>query len=230
MDYVIFFCGLKGQIDDVAAERLAGCWDAEPLYYLHTNWKEAVTAVSRMEADESYAVCGFSRGAATDVMGGFLGRVRARRLRLPQFIMTVGLYGGTRRYRDPHFECINFLDSSGQRHVGEHNAWNLGARVAASCRASTGQSTRPGAFRGWAPGSPRILTRPLAAVGLMGSRPMRGAIPLAQPASAQIDATAKRSPSAALNAEVEEDPAGQFFDPAAPLGAGLFKAGLTLGR
>jgi hypothetical protein len=53
---------------------------------------------------------------------------------LPASLMTVGLYGPTGggftpRYADPHFECINFLDSSGQRHVGEHNAVNLGAHV-----------------------------------------------------------------------------------------------------
>ena len=60
--------------------------------------------------------------------------IRRRNLRLPEDLMTVGLYGPvgggfTPRYADPHFECVNFLDSSGQRHVGEHNAVNLGAHV-----------------------------------------------------------------------------------------------------
>lgn len=56
--------------------------------------------------------------------------VRARKLALPVDIMTVGLYGLTHRYVDPDYECINFLDSSGQQHVGEHNSYNLGKNVA----------------------------------------------------------------------------------------------------
>jgi hypothetical protein len=60
--------------------------------------------------------------------------VRKHRYRLPEDLMTVGLYGPvgggfTARYVDPHFECINYLDESGQHHVGEHNAVNLGAHV-----------------------------------------------------------------------------------------------------
>jgi hypothetical protein len=62
-------------------------------------------------------------------MGGFMREVRGHNRRLPEDLMTVGLYGGTPRYEDVHFACINYLDSSGQEHDGEHDCVNLGAHV-----------------------------------------------------------------------------------------------------
>jgi hypothetical protein len=131
--YIIFFRGLNGLIDDSAAERLAKNRGCEAVFFPYANWLGAAEHVSE-NPDVPYHVVGFSRGAAPDIMGGFMATVRKHRYRLPEDLMTVGLYGpigggSTARYVDPHFECINFLDESGQHHVGEHNAVNLGAHV-----------------------------------------------------------------------------------------------------
>ena len=131
--YIIFFRGLDGLIDVAAAERLARNRGCEAVFYRHDRWRAAVAYVAA-RPDEPYHVVGFSRGAAPDVMGGFMAEVRGKKLRLPADLMTVGLYGPvgggfTHRYVDPHFECINYLDSSGQRHDGEHDCVNLGAHV-----------------------------------------------------------------------------------------------------
>jgi hypothetical protein len=131
--YIIFFRGLNGLIDDSAAERLAKNRGCEAVFFPYANWLGAAEHVSE-NPDVPYHVVGFSRGAAPDIMGGFMATVRKHRYRLPEDLMTVGLYspmggGFTPRYIDPHFECINYLDESGQRHVGEHNAVDLGAHV-----------------------------------------------------------------------------------------------------
>jgi hypothetical protein len=130
---IIFFRGLDGLIDVAAAERLAKNRGAAAVFYHYGDWSEAVAHVAA-NPGMPYHIVGFSRGAAPDVMGGFMKDIRRRNLRLPKDLMTVGLYGPigggfTPRYADPHFECINFIDSSGQRHAGEHNAVNLGAHV-----------------------------------------------------------------------------------------------------
>jgi hypothetical protein len=131
--YIIFFRGLDGLIDVAAAERLARNRGCEAVFYRYDRWRAAVAYVAA-RPDEPYHVVGFSRGAALDVMGGFMAEVRGQKLRLPADLMTVGLYGPvgggfTHRYVDPHFECINYLDSSGQRHDGEHDCVNLGTHV-----------------------------------------------------------------------------------------------------
>ncbi len=126
--YVIFFRGLDGLIDEAAARRLAKNRGGAAVFYHYGDWREAAGHVAA-NPDAPNHVVGFSRGAAPDVMGGFMREVRKRGLRLPEDLMTVGLYGGTRRYKDPHFECINYLDSSGQAHDGEHDCVNLGAHV-----------------------------------------------------------------------------------------------------
>lgn len=125
--YVIFFSGLRKLIDRPAAQRLAASRGAEAVFFTYERWSSAANYVSRHDA--RYHVVGFSRGGAPDVMGGFMRRIRANGWRLPDDIITVGLYSGTRRYADPHYECINFLDCSGRKHVGEHNAYDLGAEV-----------------------------------------------------------------------------------------------------
>jgi hypothetical protein len=129
----IFFRGLDGLIDISAAERLAKNRGCAAVFYHYGDWPDAVRHVTA-KPDTPYHVVGFSRGAAPDVIGGFMAAVRKHKARLPEDIMTVGLFGPigggiTPRYVDPHFECINYLDESGQRHVGEHNAVNLGAHV-----------------------------------------------------------------------------------------------------
>ncbi|MBV9971336.1 MAG: hypothetical protein JO228_15240, partial [Xanthobacteraceae bacterium] len=126
--YVIFFRGLAGLIDEAAAARLAKNRGSTAVFYRYDDWREAVQHVAA-HPEAPYHVVGFSRGAAPDVMGGFMREARKRGLRLPEDLMTVGLYGGTRRYADPHFACVNFLDSSGRQHVGERNAVDLGAHV-----------------------------------------------------------------------------------------------------
>jgi D-alanyl-D-alanine carboxypeptidase len=131
--YVIFFRGLDGLIDESAAERLAKNRGCDAVFFRYSDWSAAAVRAGGYP-DTPYHVVGFSRGAAPDIMGGFMAAVRKHNWRLPEDLMTVGLYGPTgagftTRYADPHFECINFLDSSGQRHVGEHNAVNLGAHV-----------------------------------------------------------------------------------------------------
>jgi hypothetical protein len=126
--YIIFFRGLDGAIDVVAAERLAKNRGATAVFYHYGDWREAAAHVAA-NPGAAYHVVGFSRGAAPDIMGGLMREVRRRGLRQPEDLMTVGLYHGTPRYRDPHFECINYLDASGQAHAGEHNCVNLGAHV-----------------------------------------------------------------------------------------------------
>ena len=131
--YIIFFRGLDGLIDQGAAERLANNRGCAAVFYRYAEWPAAAQHVGA-NPDAPYHVVGFSRGAAPDVIGGFMSAVRRHEWRLPEDLMTVGLYGPiggglTPRYIDPHFECINYLDESGQRHVGEHNAVNLGAHV-----------------------------------------------------------------------------------------------------
>jgi hypothetical protein len=133
--YVIFFRGLDGLINESAAERLAKNRGCEARFYRYDNWALAADFVIAHRETPFYHVVGFSRGAAPGVMGGFMARIRAHKgCLLPDSLMTVGLYGPvgggfTPRYVDRHFECINYLDESGQRHVGEHNAVNLGAHV-----------------------------------------------------------------------------------------------------
>lgn len=135
MSYVIFFRGLNNLIDEDGARQLAKNRGCEALFYSYQDSRMAAIHVVQNKSDTPYHVVGFSRGAAPDVMGGFMNIVRLRKdTRLPEDIMTVGLYGPkgqgfTPRYVDNHYECINFLDSSGQKHVGEHNAVNLGADV-----------------------------------------------------------------------------------------------------
>jgi hypothetical protein len=132
---IIFFRGLDGLMDVSAAERVAKNRGCEARLYHYGDWAAAADYVIAHPKMPFYHVVGFSRGAAPDVMGGFMKRIREHKgALLPASLMTVGLYGPTGggftpRYADPHFECINFLDSSGQRHVGEHNAMNLGAHV-----------------------------------------------------------------------------------------------------
>jgi hypothetical protein len=131
--YAIFFRGLDGLIDQDAAVRLAKNRGCDAVFYHYLDWQTAARDVG-VKLAVPYHVVGFSRGAAPDIMGGLMSAVRKHNWRLPEDIMTVGLYGPigagfTPRYADPHFECINFLDSSGQRHAGEHNAVNLGAHV-----------------------------------------------------------------------------------------------------
>jgi hypothetical protein len=128
---IIFFRGLDGLIDESAAERLAKNRGCEAAFYHYNEWADAAADVGAGDV-VPYHVVGFSRGAAPDVIGGFMREVRRRNLRLPEGLMTVGLYGGTPRYRDPLFECVNYLDSSGQQHVAEHDDVhyvNLGADV-----------------------------------------------------------------------------------------------------
>jgi hypothetical protein len=98
------------------------------MFFPYRQWPKAVDR-PRTNRDTPYHLVGFSRGAAPDIMGGFMKAVRRAGLRLPEDLMTVGLFGGTHRYVDPDYECINFLDSSGQPHDGEHNSFNLGASV-----------------------------------------------------------------------------------------------------
>lgn len=130
--YIIFFRGLNGLIDETAAKQLASNRGCEAVFYPYSEWFEAAAKV--VGNDTSYHVVGFSRGAAPDIMGGFMKRIRSLKARLPEDLMTVGLYGPkgggfTQRYMDNQYDCINFLDSSGQRHAGEHNSVNLGANV-----------------------------------------------------------------------------------------------------
>jgi hypothetical protein len=126
--YTIFFRGLDGLIDQPAAERLAKNRDCVAVFYHYGDWSDAVARVAA-NPDTPYHVVGFSRGAAPDIMGGFMAAVRKHEYRLPEDLMTIGLYGGTPRYRNPVYECINYLDESGQAHVGQHNCVNLGAHV-----------------------------------------------------------------------------------------------------
>jgi hypothetical protein len=126
--YVIFFRGLDGLIDAAGAERLAKHRGATACFYHYGDWREAAQRVAA-NSKTPYHVVGFSRGAAPDIMGGFMREVRGHNRLLPEDLMTVGLYGGTPRYKDAHFACINYLDSSGQEHDGEHDCVNLGAHV-----------------------------------------------------------------------------------------------------
>jgi D-alanyl-D-alanine carboxypeptidase len=126
--YIIFFRGLAALIDESAAERLAQNRGCAAVFYPYPEWPMAARRVGA-NPDAPYHVVGFSRGAAGDVMGGFMSAVRRHGSRLPEDLMTVGLYHGTPRYKDPVYECINYLDSSGQTHAGEHDCVNLGARV-----------------------------------------------------------------------------------------------------
>jgi D-alanyl-D-alanine carboxypeptidase len=126
--YIIFFRGLAALIDESAAERLAQNRGCAAVFYPYPEWPMAARHVGA-NPDAPYHVVGFSRGAAGDVMGGFMSAVRRHGSRPPEDLMTVGLYHGTPRYKDPDYECINYLDSSGQTHVGEHDCVNLGGRV-----------------------------------------------------------------------------------------------------
>ena len=126
--YVIFFEGLNQRIDKDPARRLAKNRGCVAIFFPYRQWRKAVD-LPHTNPDIPYHVVGFSRGAAPDIMGGFMTAVRHAGYRLPEDLMTVGLFGGTHRYVDADYECINFLDSSGQSHDGEHNAFNLGANV-----------------------------------------------------------------------------------------------------
>ncbi len=126
--YIIFFRGLEGLIDQSEAERLAKNRGCAAMFYRYAEWPAAAQHVGA-NPDAAYHVVGFSRGAAPDIMGGFMSAVRRHGWRLPEDLMTVGLYHGTPRYKDPEYECINYLDSSGQPHASEHDCVNLGAHV-----------------------------------------------------------------------------------------------------
>lgn len=128
--YVIFFKGLNGLIDKDSAERLAKNRGCEAVFFDYEDWTKAAAYVAS-HPNVDYHVVGFSRGAASDVMGGLMSTVRKHNLQLPIDLMTIGLFTGTHRYVDPTYECINYLDSSS--HPGhtsaEHNAVDLGVNV-----------------------------------------------------------------------------------------------------
>jgi hypothetical protein len=69
--YTIFFRGLDGLIDQPAAERLAKNRDCVAVFYHYGDWSDAVARVAA-NPDTPYHVVGFSRGAAPDIMGGFM--------------------------------------------------------------------------------------------------------------------------------------------------------------
>jgi D-alanyl-D-alanine carboxypeptidase len=135
--YIIFFRGLDGLIDESAAKRLASNRGCEAIFFSFGNWNDAALHVKK-NPDTPYHIVGFSRGASPATLASFMATVRQYGYRLPEDIMTVGLYGPiggtgiTPRYRDPVLECVNFLDESGQAHLREHDPVhyrNLGAHV-----------------------------------------------------------------------------------------------------
>lgn len=126
--YLIAFAGINGAIDSASAAKRAAAQGRTLRIFGYHSTTGAVAFLRRAD-NPQHGVLGFSAGASGQVLAGYVAGLARAGLRPPADCVTVGLYDRSPAYDNSKIQCVNYLDRSGQRHVGEPGTVNLGAKV-----------------------------------------------------------------------------------------------------